>query len=195
MLETIQIRPTTIDVDFKADRVLLDFKSCITGFEASTKKLNTSMNDQLTLIEKTFDKLNAANKVAVQTLTMNFSETIKGKNINLTSENRIATQSLQQTTNENRFVFLDPVLEKDLKTRWAFKVIKSTTYVGIGIGLKKKLEAKLLKSDFTLIGHGAFLVGSTGYSVNSFKKEENNVNKQFAFTTNETIYVELDGEK
>jgi len=52
-----------------------------------------------------------------------------------------------------------------------------------------------LKSDFTLIGHGAFLVGSTGYSVNSFKKEENNVNKQFAFTTNETIYVELDGEK
>jgi len=42
---------------------------------------------------------------------------------------------------------LEPVLDLNVKSRWAFKVIKLANWIGVGIAFRKVLEGKSFKFD------------------------------------------------
>ncbi|KRX10394.1 hypothetical protein PPERSA_10493 [Pseudocohnilembus persalinus] len=117
-----------------------------------------------------------------------FSPNLKGRNILLGNGNKVA---LQQSS-EERFILLDPQINLNIKTRWAFRILDTGTWIGVGIANKDIIQ--LEKYQFTKYTgngrHGSYMFSNNGYSWNYMQQYSNMQMNSFQYKTKDTILVE-----
>lgn len=78
------------------------------------------------------------------------------------------------------------------KRTWAIRVKKFGGWIGIGISLHNVIKNANFHFNYTVIGHGSYLISSNGYSWSHSQKEFNSAFKSFNFVVNDVVYVEYD---
>jgi len=78
------------------------------------------------------------------------------------------------------------------KKTWAIRVKKFGGWIGIGISLHNLIKNANFHFNYTVIGHGNYLISSNGYSWSHSQKEFNSAFKSFNFLVNDIIYIEYD---
>ena len=96
--------------------------------------------------------------------------------------------------NLNESILLSNLVTRKVKTKitWACKIGKFSSWMGVGICLKKPIVNGNYQFTYSMIGHGSYLLSSNGYTWSHSEKTENSVNKGFSFCANDIIEMTFD---
>jgi hypothetical protein len=75
--------------------------------------------------------------------------------------------------------------------KWTVKIIKLSSWIGVGVCHRNKIVAGKFNFQYSNTGHGNYLISSNGYSWSSYKLEFNSKFESFSFTTGDIIHVEF----
>ena len=75
---------------------------------------------------------------------------------------------------------------------WAYKVIKCSSWIGVGICLKQSIINLKYQFNYSNIGHGSYLLSSNGYTWSHSDKNYNSVYKGFSYGINDIIEMTYD---
>jgi hypothetical protein len=120
-----------------------------------------------------------------------WSATLKGAKIKVTDN--LAEQTATESSGQ-RFILMEPGLNDGTlrKKNWGIRVKKFGGWIGIGISMQGLIKAANFHFNYTVIGHGSYLISSNGYSWSHSVKEFNSAFKSFNFVVNDIVYIEYD---
>jgi hypothetical protein len=120
-----------------------------------------------------------------------WSSTLKGAKIKITDA--IAEQTATESSGQ-RFILMEQPLNDGTsrKKTWGIRVKKFGGWIGIGISLHNLIKNANFHFNYTVIGHGSYLISSNGYSWSHSQKEFNSAFKSFTFVVNDVIFIEYD---
>jgi hypothetical protein len=109
----------------------------------------------------------------------------------------VAGSIAEQTATESsgqRFILMEQGLNDGTmrKKNWGIRIKKFGGWVGIGISLQALIKTANYHFNYTVIGHGSYLISSNGYSWSHSVKEFNSAFKCFSFVVNDIVYIEYD---
>ncbi|CAD8121335.1 unnamed protein product [Paramecium sonneborni] len=119
-----------------------------------------------------------------------FSESDKFKSINIV----IDGNKIENFTNKIGFIILEPEINVMNQQKYIFKILQCK-WIVLGLCHKQFLNLKKALPDFYSDNHGTYLVNNEGQIYSHISKSENYTNKQFGFSKDDEILIEVDSKQ